>query len=446
MQPLRDLWAQSKAFRVVLIAVAVYTVLRGGVQAVYLSGALLPDGYDGADGVYLPEDMRVYLEASQRLLDRQPLYLTGPLQQVEFFQYTPAFALLFVPFTWVSNGAVLVIHSLIHIAAYAWLYVLWARLFERLGLAGAARALALALPVWLVYSTFWADWAYLNIYVVMAVLGTLLLEAVLDENLWLAALWLAVILQIKPHWAFAAGVPLLLGRWRFFARLALLGLGGYALLAGATMALAGPGYVWAQYAAYARFLAGLAGNFPWREAAARYPGYNHSILQTLVFWLGAAPPAFWLATVIKVLLTAPLAVLGLRQAWANPSLGPGRAAPGRSLDLAFALYLAGFIWLDWVWELALGGVLFAYLWASQPGRSARIALAAVFLPFALLDFWQLLSVIVFGEGVVDGAYILTDPSIYLPLILFIIVVFYAALLRRLFQQPAAQLAAAHQRA
>ena len=440
MEALRLAWNRSKAFRALLIATAVYAVLRAGIQAAYLSGALLPDGYESASGVYVPADMQVYLDAARHLVQREALYLAGPLEQVEFFQYTPAFALLFVPFTWLSTGALIVVHSLIHVAAYAWLYVLWARLFRRLGLERPAHTLALALPVWLVFSSFWADWAYLNIYVVMAVLGTLLLEAVLDEELPRAALLLALTLQIKPQWAFAAAVPLFLGRFRFFARLLLLGAVGYAALAGLTMLAAGPAYVAEQYAAYVRFLFHLAANFPWRGPEAGFQGYNHSILQTLVFWMGATPAAFRLATGIKIALTVPLAVAGLWQAVLHPGEKPGRDMPERSLDLAFALYLAGFIWLDWVWELSLGPVIFTYLLGTAQRRGTSVWLAVVFLPLALLDLWQLVSVIAFGEGVVAGAYILSDPSIYVPLILIVILALYAVLLRRLLHSQESRLA------
>ncbi len=59
----------------------------------------------------------------------------------------------------------------------------------------------------------------LNIYILLALQATLLIDAVLRERLGWALLWLSLILQTKPMWAFAAAVPLLLGRYRFFLRL-----------------------------------------------------------------------------------------------------------------------------------------------------------------------------------------------------------------------------------
>ena len=432
---LRQAWSQSKTFRIVLSLALGYTFLRSAVQAAFLSGLIVPGEYKTAGGMYVPPDLQVYLDAAGRLVAREDLYPSGPLPQVEFYQYSPVFAMFFVPFRWLPTGALLLVHSLLHILAYAALYFRWVRLFRRFSVGRAAEAMAWLLPVWLVYSSFWADWAYLNIYVVAALLSTFLLEAVLEERLGLASLWLALLLAVKPHWAFAALVPLLLGQTRFFFRLALWGAAGYTALALATMLAAGPGYGWRQHVAYAQFLLHLGANFPWRGPEAGFPGYNHSVLQTLVFWAGASPGVMHLATALKILATAPLAWVGVRHVL-QPAGRPAREAPELGLDLAFALYLAAFLWLDWVWELSLGPVLFAYL-AGTTDRRGGVWLAAIFLPLALLDLWQLISVAAFGSRVIAGAYILTDPGIYLPITLIVILAFYAVLVKRLWQAPAA---------
>jgi hypothetical protein len=182
-------------------------------------------------------------------------------------------------------------------------------------------------------------------------------------------------------------------------------------------------------------LVNLAGNFPWRGPEAGFPGYNHSVLQTAVFWLGASPAAMRLATALKIVVTAPLVWVGLRHVL-QPVDRPGRDAAVLSLDLAFALYLAAFLWLDWVWELSLGPAIFAYL-VGTTDRRAGVWLAVVFLPLALQDFWQLISVAAVGTEAIEGAYVLTDPGIYVPIILIVIVAFYVVLVKRLWQAPAA---------
>jgi hypothetical protein len=63
---------------------------------------------------------------------------------------------------------------------------------------------------------------------------------------------------------------------------------------------------------------------------------------------------------------------------------------------------------------------------------ARILTWTVFLPYALIDAWQLVSLGLFGMDVVaPGPYILTDPSIYIPLVMIVITVFYVILVKRL---------------
>jgi hypothetical protein len=90
-----------------------------------------------------------------------------------------------------------------------------------------------------------------------------------------------------------------------------------------------------------------------------------------------------------------------------------------------------------VWELSLGIAVFTYLLAVTESRAERILACVVFVPYCLLDFWRLLSFIILGEASLSGAYIITDPSTYLPMILFVLLTFYALLLRRLFARAAA---------
>lgn len=78
--------------------------------------------------------------------------------------------------------------------------------------------------------------ASLNIYILMALAATLFIDAVLEERLGWGIFWLGVIIfPIKPQWAFAAAIPLLLGRNKFFLRLMLGSILAYCLIAGATV-------------------------------------------------------------------------------------------------------------------------------------------------------------------------------------------------------------------
>jgi len=223
----------------------------------------------------------------------------------------------------------------------------------------------------------------------------------------------------------------MLGRFRFFWKLLAGTIGIYGAVMGLTILLMGPAYGWTQYLAYLRFLAEMTANFPWRTPESGFLGYNHSILQITFFLLGVTPAAQALATGLKVLLLLPLAGVSLRHLL-HPTHRPGRETPLLSLDLAFALCAGAFIWLDIVWELTLGAVIFAYLLATLTSRSAKIWAWTVFLPYALLDVWQVISFVALGPAILaDGFYVWTDPSIYLPLVMLVILVFYALLIKRL---------------
>jgi hypothetical protein len=269
-----------------------------------------------------------------------------------------------------------------------------------------------------------------------------LIESILDERLGWSLLWLTVILQTKPQWAFAAAVPLFLGRYRFFLKLVGLAILTYFAIVGVTMLIAGPTYIWQQYGNYFRFLLTMPGNFPWRGPDAAFLGYNHSIKQIVFYLLGVRASAGRLATGIKLLFLFPLGLVGMRHLL-HPVDRPGGEVPRLALDFAFALYMGAFIWLDMVWEITLGIAVFVYLLATLKHWEAKALVWGVFLPYALIDFWQVFSFGVFGmEVIAPGPYILTDPSIYIPMIMVVILVFYGLLVKRLWQAVPSQQAIA----
>ncbi|MBN1890875.1 MAG: DUF2029 domain-containing protein [Thermoflexales bacterium] len=438
---LRQSWSGSKTFRVILVITLVYVALRLVIQSVYIVAL----SWIGEGAGTIPNDLQDYLDGATRLHLRQDLYPKGKLEHVEFYQYAPSYALVFIPFLWLSPMTVTIIHTLLHIVAYGLLYIRWEQLFRRWKLGTASKLLAVMLPVWLLFSAFWDDLGYLNIYIIMALLSTFLIEAVLEERLGWAIVWLSIMLQVKPQWAFAAAVPLLLGRYRFFAKLLAAAIVAYIAITGATLLVVGPSYGWQQYLNYFQFLLSMPANFPWRGPGAPFLGYNHSIKQTVFYLLGTTPNAMLLATLVKLLILAPLAAVSLRHLL-RPLGRPGHTVPQLGLDMAFALYLGAFIWLDMVWEVSLGIVVFIYLLATLAQRNTKILIYAVFLPYALLDPWRIISFILSMVGldtVAPGPYILTDPYIYAPLIMVIIVIFYALLVMRLWNaklDPATTLA------
>lgn len=445
-QSLHQIRRQSRAFRWILSLALVYLGARLAIQGLVLS-QVWAAGPAASETTLVSNDLQIYLAAANRLVHGEPLYLQEALDKIAVFQYTPAYALFFTPFRWIPFGLVALGHSLINIGAYILLYLWWGRLFRRLGLARAEEMLAWTLPVWIVFAGFWGDLAYLNIYVITALLCTWLIEAVLEEKLGWSLLWISLLLQAKPYLAFPLVLPLILGRPRFFFKLFLLTVAGYAAIVGLTLLAVGPAYGWQQHIEYFRFLAEMTANFPWRDPESDFLGYNHSILQIVFYLWGVTPAALRLATGIKLLLLLPLGWVSLRHflrslsgLFAYKKTGAVSEttpiSPQLYLDLAFAFYAGAMIWLDIVWEMTLGIVLFAYLLATLEQRAARAWCWLIFLPYALLDIWQVASFVAFGQAILaEGLYIWTDPSIYLPLVMLVILFFYALLVKRLWASP-----------
>ena len=177
----------------------------------------------------------------------------------------------------------------IHLLTYGLLYVWWGRIFEQNSLPHIARQWAQLLPLYLVFSAFWDDLSYMNTYIIIALFATLLIDAILQERLGWSAFWLgAVILPIKPHWAFALALPLLLGRYRFFLKLLVGAAVAYLIVAGITVLSGGVGYGIGQYQDYFGFLSRLTRDYPWWGPDKPFLGYNHSIMQIVLYTFGVS--------------------------------------------------------------------------------------------------------------------------------------------------------------
>jgi hypothetical protein len=272
----------------------------------------------------------------------------------------------------------------------------------------------------------------MNTYIIIALFATFAVDAILQEKLGWAAFWLgAVILPIKPHWGFALALPLLLGRTRFFFKLLAGAAIAYFIVASITILVGGLEYGLRQYLDYFGFLSRLTRDYPWWGPDRPFLGYNHSIMQIVLYVLGVSESNMRLATIVKFLLLIPLGWVSLKFL-RNPSNKAGSEIPETALALVFALYLGAFIWLDMVWELALGVVIFAYLLATTQQKWIRMMLWILFGPYALLDIWRLVTYMAFGDSILyQGAYVLTDPLIYIPWIMIVLLVFYALLLSKL---------------
>jgi hypothetical protein len=422
----RVLFQSSKPFRILLTIAAVYFLLRFAVDVAYL--VVNVQQYGGRT------DLTDYLSGALNFHNRLPLYNPGPVKVWEFYRYSPFFALAFAPFLWISPVAAMVIHTLLHLPIYALLYLAWGRLFARLHLDTTLNALAWSLPLWLVFDGFWSNLALLNIYILTALVATLLLEAVLFERLGRSLLWLAILLQVKPQWAFPLVIPLFFGRWKFFLKLVFLAAGVYLAVMGVVLLSAGPGYAIQQYRDYLHLLLNMPAYLPWRTLEQGFLGYNHSLRAVAYFGLGQLLSVDALVGTGKLLLLAPLGMVALR-CWRRPFNRPGCEAPGRALELSFLFYLGAFLWLGELWELSLSIVLFVYWLAVTRSRPARAVAWVLFLPYALLDLWRILSVAIFGMNVIrPDAYITTDPATYFPVILITAAGLYGLFLWRWFSK------------
>ncbi len=421
METVHQIWVKYKLFRIFLIIALIWFFIRLVFQFAYQS--------DFGQQWSLPDDLQVYKLTTERLFTHAQLYHPEEVYSIEYFQYAPSYALAIYPLTRLPTPVLSVGWILIQIFLYFCLWQRWNSILAYLELFPARNFLLRTLPLWLFFSQFWADVAYGNVYILMALLSTLLLEAVLKRQLGWSILWLGIILQIKPQCSFAILIPFLQRDFKFLFK-SLVGSGlVYLGCVGLTMLAVGANYILAQYFAYFRYLISLNSFFPWDKLP--FLGYNHSILQTVIHFTGfpLSGLTVGIATFLKMVLLAPLVYLS----W---QFSRSQRSGSNAAILALGWYLGIFFMMDIVWEVTLALPILALIWPMLHSRAEKWFLAILIGLYALLDFWQIISYLIWGDAILwqDSGYLLTDPAIYIPIILLVILALYVILIRYLFNQ------------
>jgi hypothetical protein len=428
MEYLRLVWSNSKWYRISLILALVWFVLRLTVQVIYASG-MMPE-LAGDDG--LPADLPVYLDAAKNFLSGQDLYPETFGESILYFHYSPLFAMLTTFLLWFPARGVAIVGTFLTVLAYGLLYIKWMQIFKQLSLPAVTEKMAYLLPVWLIFSAFWGLVTFLNVGVLITLIATLLIDNVLKERLGRAAFLAVLLLVSKVMWVFPLALPFLLGSRKFFFRLTGLVALMYTVLIGVGMIWSGPGYILEQYSQYLTHLQRLTVEYPWHTRdIIPFLGYNHSIKQIFIFVFGSAPWVFNLASLVKILILLPFAFL----CWTLYRTAETPNTYLFKISLAFGLYLSTFIWLDMVWDVLLGIAIFPVILVIVQRKWQKALLWGLFLLYAFVDIIQFFSYIFGGEDIVvrGGAYVLTDPSLHLPLVMMVILSFYGIILRNLWQ-------------
>jgi hypothetical protein len=418
VQALHQQWRNSVSFRVWTILAVIGLMIYTALTVLWQLGIMPVEGSPPTN------DLMIYLAAGDRFLEHQDLYI-APKPDFSLYAYSPAFAMVFSPLTFIPYKTLWVIDALLQIMVYWALYWRWFVIFRERRLYAAAEILVRLFPLWIIFTGLLYEIAYLNVYIFMAFLATLLIEAMLNQQTGKAILLLAILLPIKPQWAFALGIPFLLGQWRFLAKVVIGGILSYAAIFAATILIAGP-YALEQYKEYIQFLQSIPHTFVWNTMIKDgHLGYNNSILQLVNFFTNSAAYSVGLSIALRILLTLPLLIIF----WRYRRSAASAATPGLALEWSFALYLAAFIWLDVITELTFSIVIFLYLLSTLSQQRLRNMARIVFLPYALVFIW--ITVISLLSFAIPVPALIVDPSLYIPVILIAMLGLYALVLWQL---------------
>jgi hypothetical protein len=352
-------------------------------------------GLSGVPVLGLPEyfifpgnDLVVYLRGGAAVAAGESPYPNTFWSGPDVFHYSPAAALFFRQ--WIIDPLPFRCYSYLHLfliyAAYLLAWLSWRIVFRQLPLPEGVGAMHAWLPLWLVYSQWFADQNFLNIYIFLLLLTGLLTLAVLHRQTIIVVLLAVIIAQTKPHYLYPLLLPLLAGHWRFFSRVALGSLVGYGIVAAGTVIIVGSDYGLSLYGQYFVFLTTIAERYPWLDY---YLGYNHS-WQSILNWLFARQT--WTAPLVAILrLTCLLPFVWLAWRWwyyRRTVTESGRDVV--ALGLALAIHLWAISALDQLWEVTSAIIVFTYLQAVGTRFTQRWSVI-VFVPFALLGLAQLIG-------------------------------------------------------
>jgi len=417
-ETLRQQWRNSNSFRVWTILAIIGSVINIALTVLWQMEIVTFEDTPPAN------DLKIYLEAGNRFLQREDLYI-APRPDFGLYAYSPTFAMLVSVLTFLPYKVVWIVDAFLHIIFYWAIYWRWFTIFRQQGLDSAAEALIRLFPLWIIFTGLLYEIAYMNIYIFMAFFATLLIEAMLYQQTGKAILWLAILLPIKPQWAFALGIPFLLGQWRFLAKVVIGGLLAYAATFAVTTLVTGS-YALQQYREYGQFLGSIPYTFVWNTLSKDgHTGYNNSIMQLIVFFTNNAPYSVGLTTAIKILFSLPLVAIY----WHYRRNAAQEVMSGFTLEWAFALYLLAFLWLDVVTELTFGIVIFSYLLGTLSSQSLKNIAQLIFLPYALTLIWITVTGIVFF--IVPLPDVIFDPSLFIPFILIATLGLYSLVLWQL---------------
>jgi hypothetical protein len=434
------LWKNTIIYRIALCLAIVLALGRMGLHFLTMRSTLNPvqfpqalTGWWSTESAKLPPDLQVYWDAAERFAEQKDLYSAEAGGEVIIYQYSPAFALLYSLGLLLPLPMVVLLMSILNVAAYVGLFLLWAHLFHRFQMRSALNLLVAILPVWILFSGFWIDLSLLNIHIIISFLASLLLLAVIKERLLISVVLLVLLVQTKPYWAFLLLIPLLLGRYQFFLRLLAYSLLGYLGIVLATSAIGSWSYVSAQYREYMRISLYLSRNYPWRTMQDGFLGYNHAIKQVAYYLFGYSSFVNGIVNLVKQLLFLPLFLVILAYL-IRPLEQPGWERPDVALDVAFGVYLGVYVYLDFVWELTLGIIVVIYLLSLEKKGWVRGFLWGVFLLYSLMDLWGTLGFLFNGKKILEGGiFIISNPNIYLPVVLFFLLALYLKMIFRLWR-------------
>ena len=121
-------------------------------------------------------DLKIYLEAGNRFLQRENLYIV-PKPDFSLYAYSPAFAVVLGFLTLFPYKLVWVVDALLHIIIYCAIYWRWFVIFREQRLNSTAAVLIRLFPLWIIFTGLLYEIAYMKIYIFIAFIATLFLEA-----------------------------------------------------------------------------------------------------------------------------------------------------------------------------------------------------------------------------------------------------------------------------
>jgi hypothetical protein len=331
-------------------------------------------------------DLKTYFTAGQNLSVQAPIYELGSWKTEINYRYHPIFAWLFSHVTVQAQLTFQQVWAPLMAIVYLLGVFVWYRAVRQLDPEIEKRFLFF-LPLAIVASEWLATLGYGNVALVLVVLTGLLTLVLANKSPFWAGVLTALIILMKPQWAFPLLIPVVLKDWKLLFRTLAIAAVVYGIISLVFVVAVGPNYGVKTLQDYVTFMLRAPGNYPWMGQEAAFNTNQNAIYQTWLRYFGFQGWVQPVSLISQVLLLVAF-LITLVRAWSS------KTSMTVVLAFLFAGYAIGTLMLSEIQDCTLGALIFVYILSTGNKRARLIG-----LPILLIIVFEIPGLVFLATGI-----------------------------------------------